>query len=262
MNSKEDVSLRKYIASLLKKNLREGGRKPFEYRNIKIETDVLSQANGSARVKFGDAEVFVGVKVGLGSPFPDTPNDGVLMVNGELSPLASEDFETGPPSPRSIEVSRVIDRAIRESGTIDTSKLCIEPGEKVWMVFVDVYPLNEDGNLFDAGLLGAIAALKTARMPAFDKKTGKVDYRTLTKEKVPLSEEPVMCTFWKLDGEIFVDATRRENKVADCRLSIGLNKKGNVCAMQKGGEGTFTDTEVFELVKKAQSLSKDLRKHF
>jgi len=262
MNSQEDTNLRNYLAKLLKKDIREDNRKSFDYRDIKVETGILSQANGSARVRFGNTEVLVGVKLGLGQPYPDTPDKGMMMVNGELSPMASEDFEFGPPSPQSIEMSRVIDRAIRESGTIDVAKLCIEPGEKAWMVFIDVYPMDDDGNLIDAGLIGAIAALKTAKMPAYDAKTGLVDHRTLTNNKIPLAEEPILCTFGKMDGELFVDPTHREEKVMDCRLSIGLNKKGNICAMQKGGEGSFTKDEILDLIKKAQGLSKDLRKHF
>ena len=262
MINPEHANLRHYLSKLLKKDLREDNRKSFDYRDIKVETGILSQANGSARVRFGDTEIFVGVKLGLGQPYPDTADQGMMMVNSELSPMASEDFEFGPPSPVSIELARVIDRAIRESGTIDTAKLCIEPGEKAWMVFIDIYPMDNDGNLFDAGLIGAIAALKTAKMPTYDAKTGLVDHRTLTKNQIPLAEEPVLCTFGKLDGELFVDPTHREEKIMDCRISIGLNKKGNICAMQKGGEGTFTKTEILDLIKKAQSLSKDLRKHF
>ena len=47
----------------------------------------------------------------------------------------------------------------------------------------------------------------------------------------------------------------------DSRLSIGITKKGNICAMQKGGEGTITSSEMMDMIKKAQELSKDLRKN-
>lgn len=260
ISKKENANLKAYLSQLLEKNLREDNRPAFKFRNISIETGTLSQANGSARVKFGDSEVLVGVKIGVGVPFPDSQDEGVLMVNGELAPIADDKFETGPPSPESIELARVVDRTIRESGTIDTSKLCIKPKEAVWMVFIDLYPVNNDGNLFDASLLGAMAALKSARMPKYDKKEEKVDHRELTNEKLPLTEEPVLCTFGKLNGKIFADPTSREEQVMDCRLSVGITKTGDICAMQKGGEGTFTEAEILELVKKAQELSKEMRK--
>ena len=52
-----------------------------------------------------------------------------------------------------IELARVVDRGIRESKAIDLKKLCIDPGKKVFMVFVDVYVLDHDGNLIDAAAM-------------------------------------------------------------------------------------------------------------
>jgi exosome complex component RRP42 len=253
-------SQKEYINSLVKDNLREDKRKFDEYRNISVEVNTLSQANGSARVKLGNTEVIVGVKLSVGTPFPDSEAEGILIVNAELSPLASDKFETGPPSPAAIELSRVIDRAIRESGTIDTSKLCIKAKEKVWIVFVDIYPINDDGNLFDAGLIGAIVALKNAKLPKYDIKEEKVDHRELTKNKLPIVDEPILCTFAKIGGELLIDPTSREEEVMSCRLSVAINKKGNVCDMQKGGEGTLNDTEIMEMIDRAKKLATTVRK--
>jgi len=52
------------------------------------------------------------------------------MTNLELLPLASPMFESGPPREDAVELARVVDRGIRESESIDLSKLCITPGEK------------------------------------------------------------------------------------------------------------------------------------
>lgn len=258
--NKEESNLAEYLSQLLDKNMREDGRKPYQFRKLKIVTDVLSQANGSARVKLGDTEILVGVKMDIGEPFPDSPEEGILIVTGELTPIAADEYETGPPTPEAIEIARVIDRAIRESGAIDMAKLCIKPKERVWIIFIDIYPINNDGNLFDAGLLGAIAALKTAKMPKYDKKEDKVNYRELTNQKLPVVELPVLCTFGKIDDKLFVDPTAREEKVMDCRLSIGVIENRTICAMQKGGEGSITRNEVLDIVKRAQELSKELRK--
>jgi len=38
----------------------------------------------------GKTDVLVGIKVETGTPFPDTPNEGVQTVNAELVPLASQ----------------------------------------------------------------------------------------------------------------------------------------------------------------------------
>jgi exosome complex component RRP42 len=70
-----------YVCDLVKNGKREDGRGFREYREISVERDVIKRAEGSARVKIGDTEVLVGVKVELGTPFPDTPDKGVIITN-------------------------------------------------------------------------------------------------------------------------------------------------------------------------------------
>ena len=93
-----------------------------------IETNCVNKAEGSARVKIGNTQVIVGIKMDLGEPFPDTPDCGVLSTAAELIPLASPDFEAGPPQRDAIELARVVDRGVRESEVVDIHKLVITPG--------------------------------------------------------------------------------------------------------------------------------------
>src|SRR4030042_469517 len=99
----------KYALELIQKGKRIDGRKFDEFRNIEIKENVAKKAEGSASVKIGKTHVIVGVKLELGKPFADRPNEGVLIVNAEFSPLSSPDFEPGPPSEDAIEVARVVD---------------------------------------------------------------------------------------------------------------------------------------------------------
>ena len=73
------------------------------------------------------------------APYPDSPAAGTFMTTVELHPMASQQFEIGRPGIKSVELSRVVDRGIRESGFIDFEKLCIKEGEKVWQVFLDIF---------------------------------------------------------------------------------------------------------------------------
>ena len=83
----------------------------------------------------------------VAEPYPDSQDKGNLMVTAEFLPLSSPRIELGPPQFDSIELARVIDRGIRESKFIELEKLCIKEGEKVWTVFIDIYSINDDGNL-------------------------------------------------------------------------------------------------------------------
>jgi len=252
--------IKPYLSALLQKEMREDGRGLFDYREITIENNPIARACGSARIKMGETEVLVGVKMDTDVPFPDSPDEGILIVNAELAPLANPEFESGPPKPEAIELARVVDRGIRESGAVDFSKLCIKPKERVWVLFIDVYPLNDAGNLLDAAALGAIAALKNAVIPKYDESEDKVFYEEFTKEKLPMKQFPILITFAKMNGSLFVDTTKREENVADARLSIATLENETMSAMQKGGVGTFTENEVMHLYDHAIVLGSKLRK--
>jgi len=243
---------RDYISKLLAKGQRVDGRKFDEMRHLTVETNFIGSAEGSARVKLGETDVVVGVKLIAGEPFPDTPNTGVLTTNAELIPMASDTFESGPPDQESIEVARVIDRGIREGHAVDMTKLCMVPGKEVWIMFVDVHVLDYDGNLFDAANIGANAAFKGTIVPA--KRAGKgEDY------PLPVLHQPISITAVKIDGKILVDPTHDEERVADARLTAATIENGNLCAMQKGLNGAFTMEEVFKVVEISRKIGAEVR---
>ena len=152
--------LRQEMARLAEQDARIDGRGRFEGREISLETDCLYNAEGSAKVTMGKTVVYAGVKFEIRTPWPDRPSEGSLMCGAELRPVAHRKYEPGPPSPESIELGRVVDRGIRESGCIDMEDLCILPGEKAWQVILDVFAVSDDGNLFDAFATAAMAELE------------------------------------------------------------------------------------------------------
>lgn len=250
-----------YIKSLLQKGLREDGRKLDQYREIKVEYGISPKsAEGSARVKIGSTEVVAGIKMEVGDPFPDKPDEGTIIVNAELLPLSSPEFELGPPGVESIELSRVVDRGIRESKTIDFKKLCIKEGEKVWLIFIDIYPINDAGNLFDAAALAAFAALKDAKFPEYDEKAETVKYDKKTGQSVPLEKTPVACTILRIGDKLIVDPTSEEEKASDARLTAVSLENGNLCAMQKGGYIPLTSEDIMQMVELSLTKAKELRK--
>lgn len=248
-----------YIKNIIKDGKRADNRKLDEFRNIKIKKGVAENAEGSAQIQMGNTVVIVGVKMETGEPFPDTPNEGKLMVNAELDPLASPDFELGPPDEKSVELARVVDRGIRESETIDMEKLCIEEGEKVWTVSIDIFVINDDGNLIDASGLATVAALKDAKIPKITEE-GEID-RDEFDGKLPIKAEPVPCTYYKIDNNIILDPDIEEESVVDARMTMFMMKDSRFCASQKGGEGGFTEKEVINILNTTEKNTKKLRKY-
>ncbi len=247
------------LAQIIDSGKRLDGRELTDYRPFTIEEGLIEKAEGSARIRLGKTEILVGVKIETGEPFPDTPNEGVLTVNAELVPLASPNFEPGPPDENSIELARIVDRGIRESKAIDAGKLCIEPGKKVFVVFVDIYVLNHDGNLIDASALASVSALVNAKMPNYEIEEGEVKIKT-GYSPLPLKSHPITVTMVKINDKLVVDPSIEEEQVMDARISMAINEEGNICAIQKGGAGFFSPQKILEASKLAQEKAAELRK--
>jgi len=245
---------RDYLTKLAKQGKRADGRSFEDYRSIEIETNIISKAEGSARVKIGNTQVVAGIKMDVGEPYPDSPESGVMTTSAELIPLASPDFESGPPREDAIELSRVVDRGIRESEVIELNNLCIEPGEKVWICFIDIHIIDYDGNLFDAASLASLAALLTTKVPASRFDIGE-DY------PLPMKDPPISCTSVKFDDVVLIDPSLDEEEIAEARLTVAVDQKGDIRAMQKGLNGSFTVDEIKKVIKQTVDNGQKIKEH-
>mgnify|MGYP006293606223 CR=1 FL=1 len=248
-----------HLSKALEADVRYDGRKKDEFRPIEIEYGVSNTADGSAKIKCGETEIICAASLSIGKPFPDRPDEGALMVSAEYLPIAHNDIESGPPRIDAIETSRVIDRSIRESGSFDVKSLCIEEGEKVWIVSVDVIPINHDGNIIDIGAIGAMAAIKNAKFPGLTEDK-KADYKNKTDKNLDLVHTPISVTVCRIGNQLFIDPRRVEEENIEARLTIAVMEDGRICSLQKGGDMSFTHEEVNTAIDMAVKASKDLRK--
>lgn len=249
--------LKAHIVEALNKGIRFDGRKLDEFRKIEVKTGLINTSEGSASVKIGETEVLAGIKMSIEKPYPDTPGEGTMMVDAELLPLSSPDFEPGPPDIRSVEMARVVDRGIRESKTIDLKDLCIDKGERAWSVSIDVLSVNYAGGLIDAFGLAALLALKNARFPEY--KDGAVDYHKKTDRKLILKRMPIPVTVFKIGNNLLVDPTVEEEGSVDVRLTVTSTEDGRLCALQKGGEGELSTDDIAKMTELAMAKAKEIR---
>jgi exosome complex component RRP42 len=244
---------------VLSKGKRLDGRGFQDVRELLVETGVIEKAEGSARVKLGNTEVIAGVKVSLGTPFPDTPDKGLLVVSAEVLPLASPYAEPGPPDENTIELARVTDRGVRESGMIDVSKLVLVEGKHVYAVFVDVSIINIDGNLFDATSYSVIAALLTTKIPKYTLDAEGKPVKTDETIPLPIQTVPVAITQARIGDNLLVDPTPEEEAVMESRITLVSDDRGNICAGQKGLPGTLTIDQVLQAVNTAKLKGEEIR---
>ena len=125
------------------------------------------------------------------------------------------------------------------------------------MVLIDIYTINNQGNLQDAAALAALAALKQTKIPEYDGK--KIDYKN-KKDKLPIASLPIECSVVKIKDKLLSDPGYDEEKMMDARLTVGITENGEVCAMQKGGKGVLTADDVEMIIEVSLKNSEKLRK--
>lgn len=250
------------IMEYLASGKRFDSRKIEEYRDIVVEHGISDKAESTVRVKFGKTEVIAGVKMAVMTPYPDSPDAGTFMTTAELHPMASQHYEVGRPGIEAVELSRVIDRGIRESGFIDFKKLCIKEGEKVWQIFLDIIAINDDGNMLDVAGLAGIIALGNAKMPVYDAETNELKHE-LSDESLPLDKEALSfnMTFHKVGDSIVMDVSKEEELISDYRLSIAVgdgNGTARITAMQKGKSGVINAADMEKILKLVEDKYKSM----
>ncbi len=243
---------RESILNILEHGNRSDARKLSDYRSIQATLGYAKKADGSCLLKLGDTMVLAGVKLETEEPFPDTPNQGNLVVNVELLPLAYETFEPGPPDENAIELARVVDRSLRDSRAIDLSKLVLIPGKQIWTAWVDIYILNYGGNVLDASTLASICALHDTKMPSVIQGDNGATIDKANTVKFPLNYPIVTATIAKIGKFLVVDPNLEEESIADAKISISYTPDFRIVGIQKSGNGTFSVEEV----SNAESLAR------
>lgn len=142
---------------------RVDGRTPDELRNIRIEADVIPEADGSAFVEWGGNKIICGV-YGPRECIPRheaSPYKALLKCRYMMSPFASlEEHGRSGPSRRSTELSKVI-REVFE---------CLVLSEKFPNTQIDIFidVLQADGGTRTASITAAAVALANAGIPMKD----------------------------------------------------------------------------------------------
>jgi len=254
-----DKLKRSKILDLLQEGKRIDDRALDEPRPLVIDTGVIPHANGSARVRLGDTEIVSGIKVQPDRPFPDMGDKGIFMCTAEILPLAHPSAETGPPQPDVIELARVVDRGIRESGMIDLSQFVLEKDKSVIGLFADSVVTDHDGNLFDTCSYAAVAAILTSKIPKWEMKDDAPVLVEGQESDTPITTIPVSVTMGRIGEFIIVDPNLDEWECLDARITITTNSDGNIVALQKGGSDGFTLEQLVKCSELSISIGKKIR---
>ena len=114
---------------------------------------------------------------------------------------------------------------------LDLGCLCITAGSAVWLLRLDVVCLEYDGNLRDAVLLAAVAALANTRLPVpIVQPDGDVACHAVdtTALKLDVDASPLPLSFACVDDQLLADPCLEEETLGSSLLTVVVNKHGKV----------------------------------
>jgi len=255
-------SERRYIEGGVEVNIRNDGRGRHDYRDFTIETgSIATQANGSCRLKLHNTDILVAVKVELGIPDENTPDCGKVQFAVECSPSAAREFDGRGAEELNVELAGLLQRIFDNQSALNLKNLCIIPGQKCWVIYVDALVLDSDGNLIDAISIGSKAALYNTKIPKINLTPGdneqmdiEIDGESNEWTRIDIENVPICVTLTKIGSRHIVDATLEEELCVNARLTIAINKKGNVCSIQKGGAGGLDPSLLHDMMSSAKKI--------
>jgi len=84
---------------------------------------------------------------------------------------------------------------------------------------------------------------------------------TYTKDfPLPMNEPPISCTSVKFNDVVVLDPSLDEEEIAEARLTVATDNNGDIRAMQKGLNGSFTVEEIKKVIKASLDNGMEIRK--
>ncbi|KAK2556918.1 Exosome complex exonuclease RRP42 [Acropora cervicornis] len=128
---------RAYVVDGIEKDFRSDGRSCQDYRHFEVETGIVSNTSGSARLRLSKTDILVGVKVEIGEPHQLKPEQGYIEFFVDCSANASPEFEGRGGEELGSMLAKTLERAYNHPSAIDLESLCILPGKQCWVLYID-----------------------------------------------------------------------------------------------------------------------------
>jgi len=211
-------------------------------RPVKVHTDYLLTAEGSALIEVGNTRVLCAASVEETVP-PFLRGSGKGWVTAEYSMLpratatrTAREISKGRASGRTMEIQRLIGRSLRS--VIDMDML----GERSIILDCDV--LQADGGTRTAAITGAYIALSAA-------------IRQLVKfgalKKSPIRDFVAATSVGLIRGTPMLDLCYEEDSQADVDMNVVMTGSGKFVELQATAEKTaFDDAQMSEMLALAR----------
>lgn len=209
-------------------------------RHTSVEKSVL-QTPGSSSVVLGGTRVLASVSLQVGQPSQHEPRFGDLDVEVCIAPtcVLSTKPDAGTSSALHQEhfLRAFLYDVIIGAQVLDREELCVTEGQAAWKLRLDVTCFSHDGNLTDAALIAATAALQDVHIPELV--LNESGHFCSDPSRVPralrLSKLPVPLTCGVFDGAVMVDPTDEEERVASVVTVVRDAITNEICTVVKSG---------------------------
>jgi exosome complex component RRP41 len=197
---------------LLVNGRRSDGRLPTEHRPVRMEVGVVSNAEGSALVAYGNTVILAAVYGPREVPQKhlELPDKAILRVRYHMAPFSTSEGRKSPtPTRREIEISKVIRTALEPVVLL----------ERFPRTTIDIYieVLQADGSTRVTGITAASLALADAGIPMRDLLVG--------------------VSIGKVSGTIVVDLNQLEDQYGEGDMPLAIMYgRGLITLMQADGE--------------------------
>ncbi|KAF9156322.1 Exosome complex component RRP42 [Linnemannia schmuckeri] len=242
---------RDYILKGIDCNIRADGRQRPDYREVILETGVISQTSGSARIRLaGGTDVLVSVKADIGPVLVDPEtgegaDKGQIICNVECAPSASQQFEGRGADELNNELTQMMTRFLSHNTTsLSTSSTSSTPAS------------NSNG----AGGINLIPKTEVQ-----DLGDGNFDFEVLddaedTEVVEGREDMPICVTLNKIGARHIVDASPLEELCTEAKLVVAVNRSGELCGLQKGQDGGIEPSLLLEMIQFGKTLGQTLIK--
>ena len=211
-----------------------------DIRKCKITKDYILYPEGSVLIEMGNTKVICNATIEEKvPPFKKESKEGWVTAEYSMLPRATQTRTSRDgikPNSRSIEIKRLIGRALRAS--IDFEAL----GERTITIDCDV--IQADGGTRTASITGAFVAMSIACYKLYKEKTI---------EKFPIKNFVAAISVGIVDDEPMVDLCYEEDSVAKVDMNIVMTNKGEYIEVQGTGEqAPFSKNEFNDLLELAE----------
>jgi ribonuclease PH len=223
-------------------------REPAQMRAVKVTTDYLLTAEGSALIEVGNTRVLCAASVEETVPaFLRNSGKGWVTAEYAMLPRATatrtqREVSKGRASGRTMEIQRLIGRSLRS--VVDMASL----GERSVVLDCDV--LQADGGTRTAAITGAYIAMSAALRQLV--KFGAI-------KKSPIRDYVAATSVGIIGGVPMLDLCYQEDSAAEVDMNVVMTGSGRFVEVQATAEKTpFDDDQLATLLSLARRGIGDL----